>query len=42
MTPDSDKVGGLMVEVVANTSRLSAADREAMAVYLKSLLAAKN
>jgi mono/diheme cytochrome c family protein len=41
MTPDSDKVGGLMVEVVANTSQLSAADREAMAVYLKSLPAAK-
>src|SRR5262245_34405909 len=37
MTPDSDKVGGLMTEVVANTSKLSAADREAMAVYLKSL-----
>jgi mono/diheme cytochrome c family protein len=42
MTPDSDKVGGLMVEVVANTSRLSAVDREAMAVYLKSLPTAKN
>lgn len=40
MTPDSDKVGGPMVEVVANTSKLSAADREAMAVYLKSLPAA--
>jgi mono/diheme cytochrome c family protein len=37
MTPDSDRVGGLMVEVVANTKQLSAADREAMAVYLKSL-----
>lgn len=37
MTPDSDKVGGPMVEVVANTSKLSAADREAIAVYLKSL-----
>src|SRR5262249_26499998 len=42
MTPDSDKVGGLMTEVVANTSKLSAADREAMAVYLKSLPAAKD
>jgi mono/diheme cytochrome c family protein len=42
MTPDSDKVGGLMVEVVANTSRLSAVDREAIAVYLKSLPTAKN
>ena len=41
MTPDSDKVGGLMTEVVANTSQLSGADREAMATYLKSLPAAK-
>lgn len=41
MTPDSDRVGGPMVEVVANTKRLSAADREAMAVYLKSLPAPK-
>jgi mono/diheme cytochrome c family protein len=41
MTPDSDKVGGPMVEVVANTSQLSAADREAIAVYLKSLPAAR-
>src|SRR5215831_6069423 len=32
MTPDSDKVGGAMVAVVSNTSQLSAADREAMAV----------
>ena len=37
MTPDSDRVGGPMVEVVANTRQLSAADREAIAVYLKSL-----
>lgn len=37
MTPDSDRVGGLMVEVVANTRQLSGADREAIAVYLKSL-----
>ena len=37
MTSDSDRVGGLMVEVVANTRQLSAADREAIAVYLKSL-----
>lgn len=41
MTPDSDRVGGMMVEVVANTRQLGAADREAMAVYLKSLRAAK-
>ncbi|MFY9686682.1 MAG: cytochrome c [Pseudolabrys sp.] len=39
MTPDSDRVGGAMVEIVANTRQLSAADREAMAVYLKSLRA---
>jgi hypothetical protein len=30
-----------MVEVVATTRQLGAADREAMAVYLKSLRAAK-
>jgi mono/diheme cytochrome c family protein len=35
-TPD-DRVGGLMVEVVRNTSQLSAEDRAAMAVYIKSL-----
>jgi hypothetical protein len=37
MTADSDRVGGSMVEVVRNTSQLSAADRQAMAVYIKSL-----
>jgi mono/diheme cytochrome c family protein len=36
-TPDSDRVGGSMVEVVRNTSQLSAADRMAVAVYIKSL-----
>jgi mono/diheme cytochrome c family protein len=41
MTPDSDRVGGLMVDVVANTKQLSAGDREAIAVYLKSLPAPK-
>ena len=41
MTPDSDRVGGAMVEVVANTRQLGAADREAVAVYLKSLRAPK-
>ena len=41
MTPDSDRVGGAMVEVVANTRQLSAADREAIAVYLKSLRGTK-
>jgi mono/diheme cytochrome c family protein len=37
MTPDGDSVGGSMVDVVRNTSQLSKADREAMAVYIKSL-----
>jgi len=37
MTPDSDRVGGPMVEVVRNTSQLSAGDREAIGVFLKSL-----
>ncbi|MBV8791128.1 MAG: cytochrome c, partial [Pseudolabrys sp.] len=37
MTPDSDRVGGAMVEVVSNTSQLSQEDREAMAAYVKSL-----
>jgi mono/diheme cytochrome c family protein len=41
MTPDADRIGGPMVEVVANTRQLSAADREAIAVYLKSLRGAK-
>jgi mono/diheme cytochrome c family protein len=36
MTPD-DKVSGAMAEVVANTKQLSAADREAIATYVKSL-----
>jgi mono/diheme cytochrome c family protein len=37
MTPDSDRVGGNMVEVMRNTSRLTAADRMAIATYIKSL-----
>ena len=41
MTPDADRVGAAMVDVVANTRQLGAADREAMAVYLKSLRAVK-
>ena len=41
MTADADFVGGTMVEVVRNTAQLSAADREAIAVYLKSLTAPK-
>jgi mono/diheme cytochrome c family protein len=37
MTPDADRVGGSMVEVVRNTAQLSKEDRAAMATYLKSL-----
>lgn len=36
-TPDFDSVGGSMVEVQANMARLTAADREAIAAYLKAL-----
>jgi mono/diheme cytochrome c family protein len=36
-TPDGDTIGGSMVRVIKNTSQLSADDRAAMAVYLKSL-----
>lgn len=36
-TPDSDRVGGAMVDVVRNIAQLSDADRRAMAVYIKSL-----
>jgi mono/diheme cytochrome c family protein len=36
-TPDGDSVGGAMTAVIRNTSQLPASDREAMAVYLKSL-----
>lgn len=36
-TPDGDAVGGAMTEVVENTAKLSAHDREAMALYIKSL-----
>jgi len=35
--PDGDSVGGAMRAVVRNTSQLSAADRSAMAAYIKSL-----
>jgi len=35
--PDGDSAGGDMTKVIKNTSKLSKADREAMAVYLKSL-----
>lgn len=36
-TPDADRVGGNMVEVVRNTSQLIAEDRKAIATYIKSL-----
>jgi mono/diheme cytochrome c family protein len=35
--PDGDSVGGPMAAVVRSTSKLPASDREAIAVYLKSL-----
>jgi mono/diheme cytochrome c family protein len=37
LTPESDSVSGSMGRVIKNTAQLSAADRKAMAVYLKSL-----
>jgi mono/diheme cytochrome c family protein len=37
MTPDSDFVGGAMAEEVRNTTRLSDADRHAIAVYLRTV-----
>jgi mono/diheme cytochrome c family protein len=36
-TPDFDFVGGAMAEVVRKTSRLTDADRQAIALYLRSL-----
>lgn len=36
-TPDFDSVGGSMVEVQKNMARLPAADREAIAAYLKAV-----
>lgn len=41
-TPEGDSVGGPMARVIANTSQLSAQDREAIAVYLKSLPAVES
>jgi cytochrome c553 len=35
--PNGDSVGGAMTAVVDNISKLSAEDRAAIAVYLKSL-----
>ena len=37
MTPDSDMVGSGMKAVVRGTSKMSDADRHALAVYIKSL-----
>ena len=37
LTPDAGLVGGSMIEVVANTSKLTAGDRMAIAAYIKSL-----
>jgi mono/diheme cytochrome c family protein len=37
LTPDADSVGGNMVEVVRNTAQMTAADRMAIATYVKSL-----
>ncbi|HWV96488.1 MAG TPA: c-type cytochrome [Xanthobacteraceae bacterium] len=37
LLPDGDSAGGSMASVIKNTSQLSADDRAAMAVYLKSL-----
>jgi len=37
LTPDAGLVGGNMIEIVANTSKLTAGDREAIAAYIKSL-----
>ncbi len=41
MTPDSDFVGGAMAEQVRNTTRLSDADRHAIAVYLRTVPAVR-
>jgi mono/diheme cytochrome c family protein len=36
-TPDGDSIGGEMAKVIGNTKQLSAADREAIATYIRSL-----
>jgi mono/diheme cytochrome c family protein len=36
-TPDGDTIGGEMAKVTANTGKLGAADREAIATYVRSL-----
>jgi mono/diheme cytochrome c family protein len=37
MTPDADRVGGSMIDVMRNTAQLTPQDRMAIAVYIKSL-----
>ena len=37
LTPDGDRLGGPMTDVIRSTSQLSEDDRNAMAVYIKSL-----
>ena len=41
-TPDFDFVGGAMAEIVKNTTRLDDADRQAIAIYLRSLPAVRS
>lgn len=41
-TPDFDSMGGSMTDVIANTSKLQASDREAIAAYLKAIPAHKD
>ena len=41
-TPDFNEVGGPMAEVVRNTTRLTDADRRAIAVYLRALPAVRS
>lgn len=41
-TPDFDSMGGAMTDVIANTSKLEPADREAIAAYLKAIPPHKN
>ena len=41
-TPDFDFVGGAMTEIVKNTTRLTDADRSAIATYLRSLPAIRS
>jgi len=36
-TPDGDHIGGEMAKVIGNTKQLGAADREAIATYIRSL-----